>query len=249
MRRYWVDKDAIAAEHIVLSGNTFHHIFHVCRQELGSKFEVLCGDGKAYFVCVETVEKRSAIAKIVETREIPKIPKPHIVLALSVPKFQKAETILEKAVELGVSRVVPFTSDYSFVKSLKTVDEKSERWIKIIRAATEQTGRGEQMVLSPATALDRLLEEFNRNSNAEGLFSYEGESSSHIRATLTKIKESKPQELWVFVGSEGGFSNDEADLFRKQGLEPTTLGNQVLRVETACLALVSVIKYEMDLMQ
>ena len=104
--------------------------------------------------------------------------------------------------------------------------------------------------------LPELLKNFNREQTdqsltgeVKGVFAYEGDAESTLKAQLLKISQessTKPLEkIYVFVGSEGGFSEVEVELFKKYSLAPITLGTQVLRVETACVALVSVIKYEL----
>lgn len=242
MRRYWLSEDMFKANEVFITGDVFHHIFDVCRQELGSKFEVL-GDGrKAHLIEVFEVTKKSARGKIIETRELPVPEKPHIVLALSVSRFPVMEAVVEKAVELGVSRIEPFFSEYSFVRKALP-ENKVERWNKIVISATQQSGRGDLMEITEARDLQEVLKKFNQSPSAKGLFAYEGQSTLSIKNAV-KSSQTNMEEFWIFVGSEGGFSRNEVELFKSQGLEPVTLGDQVLRVETACIALLAILKYE-----
>lgn len=248
MRRYWLDESSRQGELVDIEGEMFHHIIHVCRQDLGSKFEVIFGDGKAYLVEVIEQGKKKAVAKIIEERVMPKLKEPWIHLVLSMPKASKFEFILEKSVELGVSQVHPVISDFSFYKTKNhKALEKRERWLKIIQAATQQSARADKMQLSEVLEIEQVLEKFNQNTDAMGLFAYEGEASFVWKEALQGLKSSRKKEIWIFVGSEGGFSNQEVELFSKFGLKAMTMGKQVLRVETACVALVSSIKYEFEL--
>lgn len=248
MRRYWIEPQNLTETEAQLEGELFHHVVDVCRLQEGDKFELLPGNGKAYLVQLGPLSKKRAKALVLETRDIQPLQKPYIHLCLSVPRFAKLETILEKAVELGVHEVIPFVSDYSFVRTLGgPLTDKRGRWLKIIQSATEQSGRGEVMKLAEAATLKDVFERFNQQTNAAGLFPYEGEAELEIKDALGRI--SSPSAIWIFVGSEGGFSHKEVEFFRKGGLKPVTLGSQVLRVETACLALVSVLKYHFDLMR
>jgi 16S rRNA (uracil1498-N3)-methyltransferase len=250
MRRFWIAPDKLKQEEVRFEGDLFHHLRDVCRIEVGNRFELLCGDGWAYFTELTQLEKRSATGRILEKRELQKIRKPFIHLCVSVPRFQKMDLILEKAVELGVYEVHPFVSDHSFVRSVnEALTGKQNRWLKIIQSATEQSGRGDLMRLSEPVQLKELFELFNRQPNAAGLFPYEGPSDSDIKSALTEVSAKVTDSIWLFVGSEGGFSLEEVAFFRSHQLKPVTLGSQVLRVETACLALVSVIKYHYDLMK
>lgn len=252
MRRYWIDSRDKSGDTVVFKGDVHHHIFDVCRQETGHQFEVLTEDGRAYLVEVLRTDKKSAEARVLEERVIPPLKTPLIKIALSVPRFPVMDAVLEKAVELGVKAIQPVFSDFSFVRASDSLsDGKLQRWEKIIRSATQQSGRGELMKLEPAVKLDDFLKTANRSGRFVGLFAYEGPSILGVREELTRIKKATPaglDEIWLFIGSEGGFSTREVSLFEDLGLKPVTLGAQVLRVETACMALVSVLKYEFDLM-
>lgn len=250
MRKYWIDKSFIAADKVTFKNEVFHHIFDVCRQEVGSRFEVLIGDGKAYLVEVRSVTKKAAEAQIISTRLIPDIGKPHIHLALSIPRFHVMEAVIEKAVELGVFSIHPFFSEFSFVRTEKSLPEsKMDRWNKIIVSATQQCGRGELMSLMPAQNLTMVLDKFNHSKQRFGLFAYEGETTTHIKDYLHAKPDEAIENLWIFIGSEGGFSRTEVQGFDMHGLKSVSLGEQVLRVETACIALISVLKYEFELMR
>lgn len=260
MRRYWVPKNCIFDSTVQLQGEVLHHIRDVCRMRLKDRFEVLTDDANAYLVEIISETKNESIAEIIETRQIAPLAKPHIILCLSIPRFNVYEAILEKSVELGVHSIQPFFSDYSFIRKQEDVlDKKMARFQKIIQGATQQSGRGDFMPIRPALTLKELLHNFNREQNesslnpgslVSGIFAYEGEAQtglkSYLQEILKNLRESQhDQKIYVFVGSEGGFSEQEVELFKKYTLCPITLGTQVLRVETACVGLVSVIKYEL----
>lgn len=243
MRRYWVEKQYFSEEAVVIQGDDFKHICKVCRQSEGSRFEILAEDEKAYFVEIIEMKKNQALAKILEVRDLPPIKKPHIHLALSLPKFQTLERVIEKSVELGVHTVHLFSSDFSFMKPKPgELVKKQERWNKIIKGATQQTGRGDLMKLTEVTPLDVLLKEFSSQPQATGLLAYEGDAPMSLKQALGQRGDSV-DSYWVFVGSEGGFSPGDLDLFNNSGLLPISLGDQVLRVETACVTLLSILKY------
>lgn len=252
MRRYWMPAEAfLSKSEIQFHGDLFHHIFDVCRQEVGSHFEVLGDKDKAHLIEVLSVTKKSATAKIIETRTLPALPKPRLVLALSLSRYPTMDAVVEKAVEMGVSRIQPFYSDFSFIRKKDSLPaNKQERWNKIVISATQQSGRGDLMKIEDPVDLKDLKSQVNQNPRAKGLFAYEGEATLGIKDYLKSISSAQAEnvknfeEFWVFVGSEGGFSPTEVQLFKDWGLEPTTLGDQVLRVETACIALLAVLKYE-----
>lgn len=250
MRRYWIPKESLLDEWVKLTGDTLHHIRDVCRMRKGSRFEVIVPGGLAFLVEIESESKHESLARVIESRVIPPLPRPHIHLVLSVPKIPVFEAVVEKAVELGVKSIQPVSSDFSFIRTQTDIfDKKRGRFEKIVQSATQQSGRGELMSIAPVVGLENFLQTFNQNSKAVGLFAYEGEATQAARAGIAALKDRKPEDVWIFVGSEGGFSDREVRLFEQFGLKSVTLGAQVLRVETACVALVSIIKYDFDQMQ
>jgi 16S rRNA (uracil1498-N3)-methyltransferase len=257
MRRYWIEKSQIDNDIVNFYDDQLHHIFDVCRQTVGHHFEVITDDSVAYLVEVVEVKKKSATAKIVETREIQKLPHPHIHIALSVSRYPVMDSIMERAVEMGVSSILPFVSDYSFIRKEKELPVgKIERWKKIIISATQQCGRGELMTIHDTTSMNKMLEVINPNEKNWCLFAYEGQNLQSIE-TLLKARNNQNmtsadqnvENVWLIIGSEGGFSEKEVQTMQKLGLDPVTLGAQILRVETACLTLVAVLKYVFGLMK
>ncbi|MBX9768960.1 MAG: 16S rRNA (uracil(1498)-N(3))-methyltransferase, partial [Bdellovibrionales bacterium] len=251
MRRFWISTEDIRNDQVQFKDDAFHHIFVVCREELGSKFEVLTGTPIARLVEVTSVSKKAAVGRVLSERPLPEIAKPHIILAVGYSRPQKMDWIIEKAVELGVHRVVPVLSEFSFLRSKSEAMGRHHRYEKIIRAATEQSGRGSLMELSDPEGLEGLLQTFNRDGRSAGLFPYEGTSDLNLTNAITRLKPQVDQasldEVWLFVGSEGGFSQREVEAFRAVGLPPVTAGSQILRVETACVVLVGVLKYGLGL--
>lgn len=252
MRRYWIDKKDLFQNQVNFTGDVFHHIFDVCRQEVGSKFEVLTEDSKAYFVEVTQVSKKTATAQVLEERQIPALKEPHIHLLLSLSRFPVMDAIMEKAVEMGVKSIQPFFSEFSFLrKGEKLSENKTDRWDKIVKSATQQSGRGDLMKVHAAIPFEKIPDLINPEKAQVGLFAYEGASTLSIKDYVARVRSAHPQgikDLWIIVGSEGGFSHREVEELQRLGLHPVTLGPQVLRVETACMTLVSVLKYDFDLM-
>lgn len=250
MRRYWIQKKMIFNDVVTFKDELFHHIFDVCRQEVGQHFEVLTEDSKAYLVEVISREKKQAQAKIIETREIAKLPRPHIHIALSVSRYNVMDSIIEKAVEMGVQSILPFCSDFSFIRKPANLPEgKNERWQKIIVSSTQQSGRGELMKIQEPVEWPEMLKLINPGESNWCLFAYEGDSVLVVKEYLQSKPGANVENLWIIVGSEGGFSEKEVSEMQQLGLNPVTLGSQVLRVETACMTLVSVLKYEFGLLK
>ncbi|MCC6137447.1 MAG: 16S rRNA (uracil(1498)-N(3))-methyltransferase [Bdellovibrionaceae bacterium] len=247
MRRYWIEGISETQTTVEISGDDYHHIIDVCRQAPGSRFEVLTQSGYALFVELTHVLRRSALAQVLSQRKIEELKKPYIHMALSLPKLATFEAVLEKSVELGVCKVWPFLSEYSFFKSQKKImEEKAPRFQKIIKGATQQSGRASLMEMAPATDLDGILKAYAGTASPRGIFAYEGEGGKPLKSVFDPTA-GAVENIWLFVGSEGGFSHAEVERFKNVNLFPVSLGHQVLRVETACVTLLGVIKYEMNL--
>ena len=247
MRRYWIDGVSELQPEIEITKEEYHHIVDVCRQGVGSQFEVLTTTGYALLVEMTAVLRKSAVARVMSLRKIEEIKKPYIHLALSVPKLATFESVLEKSVELGVYKIWPFVSDYSFFKSKKNImTDKAMRFQKIIKGATQQSARSSLMDLASVEDLETLIEVYQRTPHSQALFAYEGEGGRSLKSVLATM-ESTVEHIWLFVGSEGGFSLQEVEMLKKINLFPVSLGHQVLRVETACVTLLGVIKYELNL--
>lgn len=249
VRRFWLDEHIEDGQsELILQGDVLHHIRDVCRMSVGARFEVLTQDRCAWFVEIQEMGKKQGVAKILEQRALPEIHGPRLHLAVSLPKFATFESILEKSVELGVHSIQPFFSDFSFIKTANKISpSRTERWQKIVRSATQQSGRGELMPVAGPIKLSDVLKKINQNSGLKGLFAYEGSSHHSLREELLLWDGGNATtDVLLFVGSEGGFSSQEVELFQQHGLAPITLGEQILRVETACVALVSIIKYHLN---
>lgn len=201
MRRYWIEKKMLFGNVVTFKDDLFHHIFDVCRQTAGNHFEVLTEDSKAYLVEVTSVEKKQALAKVIEEREIQKLPRPHIHIALSISRYNVMDSIIEKSVEMGVSSILPFCSEFSFIRKSNNLPEgKTDRWNKIIVSATQQSGRGELMKIQAPVDWSSMLENINPSPQNLCLFAYEGTSVLGVKEHLKAINEfngSPPQNLWI----------------------------------------------------
>lgn len=250
MKRYFFDHSWQEGDEILLEEDLFHHIFDVCRVQKGEHFELLNSQGQAFLVQVEELKKKRAQVRVQEIRNIPPLKGPHIYLYLSFPKIPTFETIVEKSVEMGVFQIIPLLSDHSFIRSREQFPSgKKPRWQKIILQATQQSGRGHLMAIGEIQTLEEVLATLPRSSNVINVVAYEGQAPHSLKTFLQSVRTSPIERINLFVGSEGGFSENEVKRFQSLDLPPVTLGDQILRVETACLTLVASLKYEFDLLR
>jgi 16S rRNA (uracil1498-N3)-methyltransferase len=245
LRRYWVDPEQIGNQRVVLAGEVMRHLVTVCRAQLGHRFEVLCGDGKAYEVELEQLDRKRAEAVVVGVRDLPELPRPHLHLAVAWSRPAAMDWIVEKAVELGVMGVWPFTSVHSQSPAGSAVT-RHQRLHRIGQAALRQCGRGGLMEIGAVQPLAELLANWQRPQRV-GVVAWEGGGGAEagLREVLQRVRAAQSQEVWLFVGSEGGFAADEIEALQSRGVLPVTLGDLVLRVETACLAVVAAVRFEL----
>jgi 16S rRNA (uracil1498-N3)-methyltransferase len=229
-----------------LAGDEFHHLKNVCRLEEGERVELLDGQGRIAIAQIASIGKKSAELNIESIRNLPAPPQPRVNLVICVPRFQKMDLIIQKSVELDAAQIIPVVSQRSFVKTLSDdLDSKVLRWRKIAAEACKQSGRAWPMEIADFSKLSEVM---GRSTPSKSLFLYEGEGTSDLKSSLNRLGKLE-EPLTVFIGAEGGFSPEEVESFSQRGFRPVTLGPLVLRVETACITILSVIQYHFDLMR
>jgi 16S rRNA (uracil1498-N3)-methyltransferase len=250
LRRFWIEPEEVSAETFQLKDETFHHAIVVTRLGVGDEFELITGGLEALHVRVDSAQKKSAQVSILGRRALPGPRTPRVHLYFAVPKWPTLDAVVEKCVELGVDTLIPVLSDFSSVRKLEDYsDSRKERLEKIIRAATVQSGRGSLMQLKEPMLYRDVMQTTNLSSSQVGLMAYEGRPAVEIRQELRRLVTAQTEDISILVGAEGGWSEAEVAMARAKQWPVVTMGPQILRAETACLALVSVIKYEAGLMQ
>lgn len=246
MHHFFVSPDQVKDGCIRLEGPDVNHMKNALRMKPGEKVLISDGTGKDYICRVKEFEAGSAKAWIEavneEGRELPS----RIWLFQGLPKSDKMELIIQKAVELGVSCVVPLATKNAVVKlDGKKEAAKRARWQAIADSAAKQSGRS---VLPRVMEMMNLREAFDfleQEKFALRLIPYEHEAGMEgCRQELSCI--APGQEIAVFIGPEGGFDEGEIELALKKGVRPISLGKRILRTETAGLAILSVIMMRLE---
>lgn len=260
MRRFWVTPKWLNQKQILISGDDFHHIFEVCRFFLNDPFELLgVLEDQAVVVKAVQVGKKQAIVEVISSRKIPKLDPPFIHLVLSLPRPNTFDQVVEKMVELGVKSLSPITSKFSYFKkgkSLESLEQRHQRLLRIIHSASAQSGRVDLLEVKAPSTLEQKIEEWkNLDKSKVGFVPYENydrideKSARSLKHQISYglSKSPKPHEVWIFIGSEGGWHQNEIFSMEKAGILPVGLGSQVLRVEIACVVTVACLKYELEL--
>ncbi|MBE8163293.1 MAG: 16S rRNA (uracil(1498)-N(3))-methyltransferase [Bdellovibrionaceae bacterium] len=246
MRRYSLEEKHLnlLEKLIILEEQNFHHICEVCRNKKGSKFEVLI-KSKAYLVEITNIFKKKATAVILEEREIVALKKPFLHLVLSMPKFSVFESILEKSVEMGISEIHLLSTTNSFVKSASKISVgKYHRWQKIMSGAMSQSARSSPLIIHPLSSREEVVSRLKQQA-IPGIVAYVNATKT-FSSVISPLKTPVQESLAMYIGSEGGFTQQDINFFRSQNILDFSLGEQVLKVETACLFLISLVKYQLQ---
>ena len=244
MPKFFVTKDNIGDNSIYIDGDDARHIARSLRMAVGDSVTVSDGEGNEYSAVLTRIRDDRVDARITESYRSPAEPPVSITLFMAYPKGDKLETVIQKAVELGASRIVPFESSRCVKRpSSDKAEAKSVRLSRIALEAAKQCGRG----IIPAVALPVSFKEaLAEASDADlPLFCYEAEDGRSIKEVLDSV--TSCATVSVMVGSEGGFSPDEADAARNAGMISVGLGPRILRCETAPDYALSAISYKFEL--
>ena len=244
MHHFFVTPSQVKDGDIFVEGQDVNHLKNVLRVKPGEAVAVSDGDNRKYVCTVERYEEGAAVLRICEEQEADTELPSRICLFQGLPKQDKMELIVQKAVELGVSEVVPVVTRRSVVKlDEKKAGKKVQRWQSIAESASKQAGRGHipkvaqvagfKEALLQASGLDVLLIPY--------------ELAEDMRETKKEIGSIVPgQSVGVFIGPEGGFEREEVEAAIEAGARPITLGRRILRTETAGLTTLSVLMFHLE---
>jgi 16S rRNA (uracil1498-N3)-methyltransferase len=248
MRRFYLPPGQIASGVITLEEAEARHAADVLRIRPGEEAAILDGEGREYQCRVEKVERKKIDLKVVQTHTSPK-PACRITLAQAIPKGKIFESIIQKATELGVFRIVPLLSERVITRlEDESAERKADKWRQTAVEAIKQCGQRWLPKVDPPMSLPAALakgEPFDlalvgslqngAHHPREYFFDYARKNSGQ-----------SPASVVAWIGPEGDFSPDEVAAIEKSGARPITLGPLVLRSETAAIYTLSIINYELS---
>ncbi|MCR4744129.1 MAG: 16S rRNA (uracil(1498)-N(3))-methyltransferase [Lachnospiraceae bacterium] len=242
MYHFFAEPSNISDNDIYIEGNDYNHIKNVLRMKVGEVISI--GDGisdKEYRCHIEDFTENAVHCRLDFIKESGVELPVKVTLYQGLPKSDKMELIIQKCVELGVARIVPVECSRSVVRlDAKKAASKVKRWQGISEAAAKQSRRAFiPEVASPIKFSDALKEAAETDIK---LIPYElAENFDSTREIISKIKEG--QSVSIFIGPEGGFSEDEIAASLEKGFNSITLGRRILRTETAALVVLSWLIY------
>lgn len=240
-RRFIVDKENIneLQDKYVITGPEVKHI-QVLRLNIGD--EVVVNSG-IYKICQMTRDE--VILEYIKEAPIVGVPNIQVTLYIAFLKSEKMDFVIQKAVEIGVKKIVPFFSSNVIVK-LDSKDRKKrrEKLQKIADEACKQCGRMDTVEVAEFLEFSQLKKDVLENEKV--FFAYEASKDS-LRREITQAKEAKLKKIGIVIGAEGGFTPNEAqELTSIENVSCVSLGTRILRAETAALNLLSIVIYEME---
>jgi 16S rRNA (uracil1498-N3)-methyltransferase len=244
--RFFIREDQIRFPHVILDGDEHHHLARVARVNEGDTVWLFDGSGRGHKARVLEVKPEKTRLYILESLEAA-APARRITLAFAVLKARAMDWLLQKATELGAAALVPVITARTVVR-LPAAEESShklERWSRIVREAAKQSGRSHIPTLSPPVTLARFLE---RDHPRISLFLFE-HAEREIRDLFLsgffvsdEEGDRNPEDdALVLLGPEGGWTKAEAMDILERGFEAISLGDNVLRAETAALSTLAVL--------
>lgn len=243
MPKFFIKKEDIKGNNVVITGGDAAHISKVLRTEVGETLTLCDGCGTDFYAEVTSCSKESVSLTIKETIPCMAEPQVSVTLFQGIPKQGKMDYIIEKCTELGISRIVPVSTKRSVVKieDKKSEAKKLERWRKIAAESVKQCGRGTIPEVTEVMTVAEAIE-FSKAFDLT-IAAYECERDTTVKAALSG---KKPKSVGIFIGPEGGLSDAEVEMFKKADITTVTLGKRILRTETAGHTVLTAVMYEFE---
>lgn len=237
MRRFFALPENFNEQNITLNLEESRHLRDVLRLRTSEIVQVFDGVGGEFLCTIEKIEKKETILKIIETTA-PTAPESALDLTLAVAllKGEKFDLVVQKAVELGVTKLVPLNTKRADAKS-KDDEKKLERWRKIIIDASKQTGRATLMQIATPIDFTEFVNSTSKTLSDANLLLFaerNGESFTTIKTN---------EKIVAVIGSEGGWDEAEINLAREQNFQIITLKGRILRAETAAISIATILQH------
>lgn len=236
---FFVSPDCISQPAISVTGDVLIHIRDSLRATIGETLWFGDGQGVRYRAEITDITKRAVTGRILETIQEPPHRTPRLILGQSLLKGEKMDWVIQKATELGVNEIVPIESRHSVVQlKADRMDNRLVRWQRIALEAAQQSEQWRVPTIASPRSLAALLA-----SGANGTITF---MLAERRGGKTLQTVALPQDVTgsvlVLIGPEGGWSQEEVEVAEQTKVVPITLGQQILRAETAAIATISILQ-------
>ena len=236
MPHFYVNPKDIKDESFIIENEQFHYLATVRRFSVGEEINIFDGLGNSYKARIDVIDRKSMRGKILSSKTFV-LPKKNISIYTAIPKGERFDWLIEKAGEIGVTKIVPVIYTRSVVKELS--DAKYERYKKISIAASSQSWRADIMPILNPVKFNEVAEKISSQTNTLNILPWESEEKKNIFELLKENEEIN--NINIFIGPEGGFDKTEIDIALQSGFSTVTLGKNILRVETAAIVASSIL--------
>ncbi len=236
MPHFYVNPKDIQDKNFIIENEQFHYLSNVRRFSVGDEINIFDGLGNSYKARIDNIDKKSMKGTILSSKTLV-LPNKKISLYTAIPKGERFDWLIEKASEIGVSKIVPVIYVRSVVKELS--ENKLERYKKISISASSQSWRADIMPIEKPISFIETAEKLSAKKDTLNILPWESEEEKNILSVLNENKDIK--NINIFIGPEGGFDKTEIDIALKNKFRTVTLGKNILRVETAAIVASSII--------
>lgn len=232
MRRFYAAAEQFLTNSVSLNLEETRHLRDVLRLKEADKVQVFDGNGREFLCEIERIGKKECILQILSEIE-PSAPesKLNLTLAVALLKNEKFDLVVQKAVELGVTKLIPLNTKRADVK-LKDTEKRLERWRKIALEAAKQSGRAKLMRIETLADFDKFIETAH---GTRVLFAERG------GAKFSDIDQS--EKITAVIGAEGGWEDAEIEAARRNDFQIVTLKGRILRAETAAISIAAILQH------
>ena len=239
MDRFFLSSDQWG-EDPTLRGDEAHHCFRVMRKQVGDNVTIFDGNGREADARISAISKNESRLELFDTRRFPAV-LPQLEVAVGIPKGKSFDLILQKAVEMGVNRIQPLVSDQGNVRFMAgEALSKRDKWQRTLLEACKQCGQNYLPEVMVPASLDDYLEEIE--SGGTRIVGALTSETKALKALLAELE--VPERVVMMVGPEGDFSSEEYQRIFESGFTPVSLGELVLRTETAVIWMAAAVRYQ-----
>ena len=236
MPHFYVNPKDIKDKFFVIESEQFHYLSTVRRFSTGDEINIFDGLGNSYKARIDSIDRASMKGTILSSKTFV-LPKVNISLYTAIPKGERFDWLIEKAGEIGVSKIVPVIYLRSVVKELS--ENKIERYKKISISASSQSWRADIMPIDKPVKFNEVAEKVSKEKETLNVLPWESEENKNVLSLLNENTDIK--NINIFIGPEGGFDKTEIDVALKNNFKTVTLGKNILRVETAAIVAASIL--------
>lgn len=241
LSRYYLAPEEWQTDLLMIKGDEAHHAVRVLRAKIGDKVQVFDGVGKVAVVEIIKLSKSEVVTTIIDQKQS-SMPVVELELCQAVPKGGNMEWIVQKAVELGISRIQPFITQNTIVRP-EHLEKKRIKWQRTALEACKQCGQNFLPYVAPPVSLNQWLKS-REAVDLEVVAALDPRAVS-LKVCMKGIVE-KTKKVRVLIGPEGDFSDQEYQGLHESGMQLASIGEVVMKVETAAFYCISILQHELN---